>query len=52
MNNNLSKERACEQSYASPVCEVILVGTNRVICASGDDPIQGTEVVDEIEGIW
>ena len=50
-SNNLSKESAGVQSYAPPVCYVIFVGTQRVICASGD-PIQGTEVVDEIEGIW
>lgn len=51
-SNNLSKESAGVQSYAPPVCYVIIMGTQRVICASGDDPIQGTEVVDEIEGIW
>ena len=52
MNNNLLKESAGIQSYAPPVCDVIIVGTQRVICGSFDDPIQGTEVVDEIEGIW
>lgn len=52
MNNNLSKESAGVQSYAPPVCRVILVETQRVICGSLDDPIEGTEEVDEIEGIW
>ncbi len=37
MNNNLSKESAGIQSYAPPVCTEIIVGTQRVICASGDN---------------
>ena len=37
MNTNLSNERAKHRCYAPPVCEVILVGTQRVICASGND---------------
>ena len=37
MKNNLSKESAGVRSYAPPVCEVFLVGTQRVICASRDD---------------
>ena len=37
MNNNLSKESAGVQSYTPPVCDVIPVGIQRVICASGDD---------------
>ena len=51
-NKYLSKECASVLCYAPPVCEVIFVGTQKVICASGDDPNQGTEIVDEIEGIW
>lgn len=46
MNNNLSKESAGIQSYAPPVCKVILVGTQRVICTSE------TENVGETEGEW
>lgn len=45
-SNNLSKESAGVQSYAPPVCEAILEGTQRVICASE------TEKVTEEEGEW
>ena len=46
MNNNLSKESAGIQSYAPPVCTVIIVGTQRVICGSE------TETVGEVDGEW
>lgn len=46
MKNNLSKESAGVQHYASPVCEVFLLRTQRVICASE------TEKVTEQEGEW
>ena len=46
MRNNLTKTSADIQAYTPPVCEVILVGTQRVICASE------TETVGETEGEW
>ena len=52
MNNNLSREKTGVQRYDSPVCMVIHICSESLICISGDDSIQGTEVVDEIEGIW
>jgi hypothetical protein len=42
----LSKGIADAQGYESPVCEVLFVGTQKVICASD------TEVVGEDEGEW
>ena len=48
MKNNLTKTSADIQAYTPPVCEVILVGTQRVICASETE----TEIVGEIEGEW
>ena len=51
-NNSLSKGTTEHIVYESPVCRVILAETQRVICGSLDDSIQGTEVVEEIEGIW
>ena len=45
-NNILPNDIADIQVYNTPVCEVILVGTQRVICASE------TERVGEIEGEW
>lgn len=46
MKSNLSKERVDFESYAPPICEVIPVGTQMVICASE------TETVGETEGEW
>ena len=51
-NNYLSKESTGVQCYAPPVCEVLFVGTQRVICASGNESIQGTETVYDIDGTW
>ena len=45
MKSNLSID-ADARSYISPVCEVILVETQGVICASA------TETVGETEGEW
>ena len=45
-NNTLSRAKADIQEYESPVCEMIFVGAQRVICASD------TEVVGENEGEW
>ena len=45
-SNNFSTENAEAKSYASPICQVIDVGIQRVICASE------TEKVTEIEGEW
>ena len=45
-NNNFSTENTEAKSYASPICQVIDVDTQRVICASG------TERVTENEGEW
>ena len=47
-SNNFSTENAEAKSYASPICQVINVGTQRVICASGTE----TERVTENEGEW
>lgn len=44
--NNLTKTGADNQAYTPPVCKAILVGTQRVICASE------TEKVGETEGEW
>ena len=46
MNNCLLKETEIVNFYESPVCRVISVGTNRVICGSE------TEIVGEDEGEW
>lgn len=35
--NYLPNESVESLSYTPPACQVILVGTQRVICASGDD---------------
>ena len=48
MNNNFSTENAEAKSYASPICQVIDVDTQRVICASGTE----TERVTETDGKW
>ena len=45
-HNCLSKEIADIQVYESPICEVIILGAQRVICASE------TEIVGEDEGEW
>lgn len=45
-SNTLSKSNADIQEYESPVCRVIIVGAQKVICASD------TEVVGEDEGEW
>ena len=45
-NNNFSTENVEAKSYASPICQVIDVDTQRVICASG------TERVTETDGKW
>ena len=45
-SNNFSTENAEAKSYASPICQVIDVGIQRVICGSE------TEKVTEIEGEW
>ena len=47
-NNNFSTENAEAKSYASPICQLIDVDTQRVICASGTE----TEGVTENEGEW
>lgn len=48
-NSHLLKEKG---QYNAPACRFFLVGTQRVICGSFDTPIQGTEVVEEIDGNW
>ena len=45
-NNNFSTENAEAKSYSSPICQVIDVDTQGVICASE------TEKLTEIEGEW
>ena len=45
-HNYLSKEIADVNVYESPVCEVIMMGAQRVIYASE------TEIVGEDEGEW
>ena len=45
-NNNFSTENAEAKSYASPICQVIDVDTQSVICASE------TEKVTETDGGW
>ena len=45
-NNNFSTENTEAKSYASPICQVIDVDTQRVICASE------TEKVTETESEW
>ena len=45
-NNNFSTENAEAKSYSSPICQVIDVDTQRVICASE------TEKVTETDGGW
>ena len=47
-NNNFSTENAEAKSYAPPICQVIDVGTQRVICVSATE----TEGVTENEGEW
>lgn len=42
----LSKEISGIQVYEAPVCEVVYLGAQKVICASD------TEVVGEEEGEW
>ncbi len=49
--NHLSKENAKTRNYAPPISHVSPITIESLICASGDD-IQGTEMVDEIDGIW
>lgn len=45
-NDNLSIGLGEVKVYYSPVCEVIFVGTQKVVCASE------TEKVDDNEGEW
>ena len=45
-SNNFSTENAEAKSYASPICHVIDVDTQSVICASE------TEKVTETDGGW
>ena len=45
-NNNFSTENAEAKSYVSPICQLIDVDTQRVICASE------TEKVTETDGEW
>ena len=45
-NNNFSTENAEAKSYASPICQIIYVDTQSVICASV------TEKVTETDGEW
>ena len=45
-NNNFSTENVEAKSYASPICQLIDVDTQRVICASD------TEKVTETDGEW
>ena len=45
-NNNFSTENVEAKSYASPICQVIDVDTQSVICASE------TEKVTETDGEW
>ena len=45
-NNNFSTENAEAKSYAPPICQVIDVDTQSVICASE------TEKVTETDGEW
>ena len=47
-HNNFSTENVEAKSYASPICQVIDVDTQRVICASGTE----TERVTETDGKW
>ena len=44
----LSIENADIRAYEAPVCRVLFVETQGIICASNDP----TELVGEIEGIW
>ena len=44
--SNLSKSITEQKVYETPTCNVIIVGTHRVICASE------TEKVTEEEGEW
>ena len=44
--SNLSKENADIREYASPACEVFVIGPQKVICDSE------TEKVGEDEGEW
>jgi len=46
MDNYLSRENADIKRYASPICVVTLVETQRVICGSE------TETVGETDGEW
>ena len=45
-SNNFSTENAEAKSYASPICQIIYVDTQSVICASE------TEKVTETESEW
>ena len=45
-SNNFSTENAEAKSYSSPICQVIDVDTQSVICASE------TEKVTETDGEW
>ena len=45
-HNSLTTENAEAKSYASPICQVIDVDTQSVICASE------TEKVTETDGEW
>ena len=52
MNNNLSKRRRRCSELCATYLPSIFIGAQRVICGSFDNPIKGTEEVDELEGIW
>ena len=45
-NKNLSKDKAEQEVYESPVCNEFFVGTQRIICESE------TEKVEETDGEW
>ena len=40
------------REFIPPVCEVILVEAEEVICASGDPTGSEMEIIEEIEGEW
>ena len=44
--NNLPNFKTNTKVYIPPTCQVILIETQRVICASG------TEDVGEFDGVW
>ena len=42
-HNNLTTENAEAKSYAPPICQVIDVDTQRVICASENEKVTETD---------